>query len=87
MNDKESFEKMILEAIVSDGDLTTIGAENGVEIDGHGPQEGNSTPIEGYYRFNGRRAYFAGKVTVELETFEHADDDDDLDDDEGDEEE
>jgi hypothetical protein len=74
------FEVLILEAIVDEGDLTTLGAENGVEIDGHGPSDGNTRPIEGWYTKDGKRAYFSATVVIRLEEFlPDYDDDDDQD--------
>lgn len=67
---KEEFEAKILGAIRDSGDLMTTGDESGVEIDTHGPPEGNSTPVEGFYREGGRRFYFAATVTVSLDEFD-----------------
>ncbi len=87
MTTKAEFEAMILEAIVDEGDLTTLSAENGVEIDGHGPSEGNTRPFEGWFRKGGTRAYFAGTITVTVDEFEpEHDEDDDYYEDEGDDE-
>ena len=77
MTTQAEFEAMILEALVDEGTLTTLGAENGVEIDGHGPSEGNSHPIEGWYTKGGARVYFSATLTVTLETFEPDFDSDD----------
>lgn len=87
MTTQAEFEAMILEAIVAEGTLTTLGAENGVEIDGHGPSEGNVRPIEGWFSpQNGTRTYFSATLTIALETFEpdYDDDDDYYEEDEGD---
>lgn len=88
MTTQAEFEAMILEALVDEGTLTTLGAENGVEIDGHGPSEGNQHPIEGWYTANGTRTYFSATLTVSLETFEpdYETDDDYFEEDEGDDE-
>lgn len=77
MTTKQEFEAMVLEAIVNEGDLMTLGADNGVEIDGHGPREGNTTTVEGWYTAGGARTYFAATVTVTLEEFEPDFDNDD----------
>jgi len=87
MTTQAEFEAMILEALVDEGTLTTLGAENGVEVDGHGPSEGNTRPIEGWYTANGARTYFSATLTVALETFEpDYDTDDDYYEDEDDDE-
>lgn len=66
---QEEFEAKIIEAISNDGDLFTSGDENGVAIDGHGPTDGNKTTIEGWYRHDAGKAYFAATITVTLDDY------------------
>jgi len=70
MTTKAEFEALILEALVDEGDLTTLGAENGVEIDGHGPSAGSSRPVVGWHMANGERAYFSARLTVTLDEYQ-----------------
>lgn len=82
----DEFEAKILEAITTEGSLMTLDADNGVEIDTHGPNDGNKSPVEGWYREDGRRSYFAATVTVTLDEFS-SDYGDVEDEDEGDDDE
>lgn len=83
MTTKAEFEAMILEAIADEGDLTTLDAQNGVEIDAHGPSAGNQRPVEGWYTANGQRAYFSATITVTLDEYQPDFDYDIEDEDEG----
>ncbi|QDP45497.1 hypothetical protein SEA_FUZZBUSTER_13 [Microbacterium phage FuzzBuster] len=78
------FEALIIEALRDEGDLMTLGAENGVEIDGHGPSDGGTTPVEGYFTHEGRRHYFSATLSVTLDDFDGfgEGDDDDIDEEE-----
>lgn len=77
------FEALIIEALRDEGDLMTLGADNGVEIDGHGPSDGRTTPVEGYFTHEGRRHYFSATLAVTVDEFDTFGDDGDLDDEEG----
>lgn len=70
MPTKAEVEKLILEAIREEGSLMTLGADNGVDIDTDGPQEGSFTRVEGWHRHDGgRKFFFSAKVTIELEEY------------------
>lgn len=66
---KKDMETLIIQAL-HENDLSTLGDENGVEIDSQGPTKGNSTYIEGMHtRSDGTRAFFSATLTVSLDEY------------------
>lgn len=71
---------LIMRALSDTGDLFTLDDETGVEIDTHGPVDGSTTRLEGYYTHpeDGERYYISATLSVEVNDFEFSPKDEEL---------